>query len=78
MRAGCAAAVAGAVVLSRCIPAPVAPAAPVDLCPVLQVLTATALFDRVPPAGATPDLVEAIARLNAELGQVRAQIEEAC
>lgn len=78
VRAGCAAAVAGAVVLARCIPVPVAPAASVDLCPVLQIIASAALYDRVPPPGAGPELGVYVERMNADMAYVRSQIEETC
>lgn len=60
-------------------PAPVV-VAPADagVCAALQVVAATALYDRLPPLDASPEVIEVVATINAELGRVRAQIETTC
>ncbi len=80
-RAGCAAALAGVVALGLCArpkpPVVVTPAFS-GLCPALQVIGATAFYDRVAPPGASGDVEEVVSRINAEMATVREQIEEAC
>ncbi len=48
------------------------------LCAALQVVTEPALYDRVAPMGAPPELEAFVIELNIELALVRRQIEEAC
>ncbi len=48
------------------------------VCAALQVVSATALFDRLPPVDAPPELEEAVRELNDDLARARAAIEEAC
>ena len=47
-------------------------------CAAMLALSATALYDRLPPVDASADVVAAVATINAEMTQVRYQIEEAC
>lgn len=79
-RVGCAVAIGGVVVLGLCRPPPVYVEAPDDPgpCPALEVVSAVALYDRVAPPGANPDLEAFVTSLNVELGTVRRQIKESC
>ena len=64
--------------LGRCVPERAAPTTSSDPCPVMLTLAATALYDRMPPPDATPEAIEAIEAVNADMSRVRAEIEEAC
>lgn len=79
VRACCALALVGVVALATARRPPEPPRAdPVAICVSLRVITATALYDRLPWPDASPEDVEAIDRLNLELRMTRQQIEEAC
>lgn len=79
-RTCCALALAGLVALAatRDPPAPAPRADPVAICVALRVLSATALHDRLAWPDASPEEIDAVDRLNAELAVTRQQIEEAC
>jgi hypothetical protein len=80
-RAGCAGAIAGVVALglyARPEPPVVVTPGDAGICAALHVVAATALYDRLPPVDASPEMEEAVSILNADLSRVRTQIKEAC
>lgn len=78
-RLSCVVAIVAVVVLGMWQPRtqPVVPAE-LGVCDALRVVAATALYDRLPPLGSSPEQEEAVRMLNTELASMRTQIAEAC